>query len=111
MAEVARWVWAAIVAAVVSAAVSFAAVQFLRTPTIGGRGPQPAVGSSEASVNAARHADGAVVLVETTHADGTTATASGTIIDARGFVLTAERAIAGGARISVAVPSAKTVDA
>lgn len=119
-----RW-WRLLLAAVVGAVVAAGggAVYFLflnggnGQPV--GRGPLAQVGQQEGPQTAAQRAGGSVVRV--TVEGGASATpaptpgaalgGSGTIVDTRGFVLTAQSLVAGASRITVTVPGQKTVDA
>ena len=108
-----------IIAAVAAAAVT--SVVLLNRPNQVGRGPIATGGSSTGALTAVQRAQPAVVRVErggiaaaTPAATATPASltgGTGLVIDARGYVLTAEVLVAGADSISVAVPGGKTVPA
>ena len=108
---------AAIVAAAVSAALVYNRGLISADPV--SRGPLPQAGQQEGAQNAAQRAAASVVRIETGFAASPApgpvgrvgAGGSGVIIDGRGYVLTAEGAVAGAPRITVAVPGQKTMDA
>ncbi|MEA2646877.1 MAG: serine protease Do [Chloroflexota bacterium] len=108
---------AAVVAAVVSALVVYNRGLITGDPV--SRGPLPQVGQQEGAQAAAQRAAASVVRIETGPASSPVpgpvgkvgAGGSGVIIDSRGYVLTAQAAVAGASRVTVAVPGQKTLDA
>lgn len=110
-----------LVAAVVAAAV--ATLVSLNRPNQVGRGPIASGGSSSGALTAVQRAQPSVVRIERGSVAVGLATppvspspagssgGTGLVIDARGYVLTAEALVAGADSISVAVPGAKTVSA
>lgn len=102
----------------VAAAVSAGVYLRLRPAAIEGRGA-PAVGAPAGNVGAAQRAAQSVVRVDTAAPaspvpgapDLETPGGSGVVVDARGFILTAEAVVAGASRIAVAVPGVGVVDA
>jgi putative serine protease PepD len=99
-----------LVAAAVAAAVSYAVVNLQRrdtTPTVA-RGPLTQVGQGDGPQTAAQRAADSVVGIATGIAG---ARGSGTIVDSRGYVLTAATLVAGAADRSVTLPSGKTTTA
>jgi S1-C subfamily serine protease len=107
-----------VVAALVSAVVSFAVVNLLRQSAVQPvvRGPLPQVGQADGPQTAAQRAVDSVVRVETGpaptatpgEAPPTPSGGSGAIVDGRGYVLTATSVVGGAATVSVAVPGGKT---
>lgn len=108
-------------AVVVAAGVSYAVTALLRrdtTPTVS-RGPIAQPGQPDGPQTAAQRATDSVVRILTGPASSPSAGPSpaaaaggtGTVVDARGFVLTAETLVAGAASISVVLPSGRTVPA
>jgi len=93
-----------------------------RPAQIVGRGPQAAAGQQEGAVNAAQKASGALVRVTRANLGASASPspapssspasfATGVVVDARGYVLTAEAAVAGATRVLVAVPGITTQEA
>jgi len=111
------------VVVVVAAGVSYAVTTLLRrdtTPTVS-RGPIAQPGQADGPQTAAQRAADSVVRILTGAVSSPTAGPSpspvssaggtGTVVDARGFVLTAETLVAGAASITVVLPSGRTVPA
>jgi S1-C subfamily serine protease len=109
-----------LIAGVTAAAVSTIVVLNRRGPDQVGRGPLATGGQGNGSLTAVQAASPSVVRVERAVA-ATPATAAtpdrsalggtGVIVDARGYVLTAESLVAGAQGLTVAVPGGKTVPA
>jgi len=99
-----------LLAAAVAAAVSYAVVNLQRRNTTSTvvRGPLPQVGQADGPQTAAQRAADSVVRIATGTAS---AGGSGTIVDSRGYVLTAETVVAGAGGLSVVLPSGKIMPA
>ncbi len=106
---------------VVAAGVSYALSTLLRrdsTPTVS-RGPIAQPGQADGPQAAAQRAADSVVRIltgptsspSTGPSPAAAGAGTGTVVDARGFVLTAETLVAGAASISVVLPSGRTVPA
>ncbi len=108
---------------VVAAGVSYGVSVLMRrdtTPTVS-RGPIAQPGQADGPQTAAQRAADSVVRILTgpigtptagpSPSPTSTAGGTGTVVDARGFVLTAETLVAGAASISVVLPSGRTVPA
>jgi serine protease Do len=109
-----------LIAGVTAAAVSTIVVLNRRGPDQVGRGPLATGGQGNASLTAVQGAAPSVVRVERVGAASppTGATpephalgGTGVVVDARGYVLTAESLVAGAGELNVAVPGGKTVPA
>ncbi|MEA2682761.1 MAG: serine protease Do [Chloroflexota bacterium] len=130
--RIARILGIVLVAAVVAAAVSTVVVLNRRSPDQVGRGPLVQGGAGDSALAAVQKAEPSVVRIDRSAPGATlspgltpspgagTASPSpaaavtggtGVVVDARGYILTAEALVAGAQALSVAVPGGRTVPA